>query len=140
MLSLTGRWVFGITSAVVLGVSIYMRMEILAIGALASLALVLLPTVFESLVERLRRLGPAEFDPLVKRALEAVPKDKLSIAEKEVQERAARMEAASRNWFTLINLIRAELAALGVRVTALEEELAAVRAHIVKIMRHGRET
>lgn len=117
-----------------------MRMEILAIGALASLALVLLPTVFESLVERLRRLGPAEFDPLVKRALEAVPKDKLSIAEKEVQERAARMEAASRNWFTLINLIRAELAALGVRVTALEEELAAVRAHIVKIMRHGRET
>lgn len=135
MLSLTGRWVFGIASTVVLAVSIYLRMEILAIAALAALALAVLPTVFESLVERLRKLGPAEFDPIVKKALEAVPKDKLPIAEKEVRERAARMEVAARDWFRLMNLIRAELAALGVRVTALEEELAAVRAHLVGIIR-----
>lgn len=136
MLSLTGRWVFGITSAMVLAVAIFLRMEILAVAALASLALAVLPTVFESLIERLRKLGPAEFDPLVKRALETVPKDKLPTAEREVREREARMEAA-RSWAQLINLIKAELAALGVRVTALEEELAALRAHLVKIARNG---
>lgn len=136
MLSLTGRWVFGITSAMVLAVAIFLRMEILAVAALASLALAVLPTVFESLIERLRKLGPAEFDPLVKRALETVPKDKLPTAEREVREREARMEAA-RSWVQLINLIKAELAALGVRVTALEEELAALRAHLVKIARNG---
>lgn len=120
----------------VLAVAIFLRMEILAVAALASLALAVLPTVFESLIERLRKLGPAEFDPLVKRALETVPKDKLPTAEREVREREARMEAA-RSWAQLINLIRAELAALGVRVTALEEELAALRAHLVKIARNG---
>lgn len=120
----------------VLAVAIFLRMEILAVAALASLALAVLPTVFESLIERLRKLGPAEFDPLVRRALEAVPKDKLPTAEREVREREARMEAA-RSWAQLINLIKAELAALGVRVTALEEELAALRAHLVKIARNG---
>lgn len=120
----------------VLAVAIFLRMEILAVAALASLALAVLPTVFESLIERLRKLGPAEFDPLVKRALETVPKDKLPTAEREVREREARMEAA-RSWVQLINLIKAELAALGVRVTALEEELAALRAHLVKIARNG---
>jgi len=69
-------------------------------------------------------------EPSVKRALDATPEDARKKAEAEAREVGERLGRSMETWAKFANAVRAELAALGVRMTATEEELTAL---IVKV-------
>lgn len=125
------RWVLGVVSLALLFVAIMRELQFVVLGALATLLIALAPVMFEGLMLRLRRFGPAEFDAAaVKDALAGIPEQVRAKAEREAEARIHRLGAKMGDLPRLLNAIVAEVAALGVRVTAIEEEIAALRARI----------
>lgn len=130
------RWLLGIASGIALAVAAVLRMDALAVAAFAGLALaILLPAhVLQHLFARLRRAGPLEFDPWsepsVKEALDAAPQEVRAKAEAEARRVGERLGKAMNSLGRFANETRAEIAALGVRTTAVEEELLALIARV----------
>jgi hypothetical protein len=133
------RWLLGIASAAVLVLVAVLRMDALAVAAFAGLALaILLPNqVLQDMFARLRRAEPLEFDPVkepsVKKALDAVDDDVRAKAEENAREVSNRLGRQMDTVARFANAVRAELAALGVRVTAIEEVLVSVRDRVHKL-------
>lgn len=125
------RWLLGVISLALLVLAVVRGFQVVVLGALATLLVALAPGMFEGLVLRLRRLGPAEFDSaVVKDALAGVPEHVRAKAEREAEARIRRLEAMMGDLPRLLNEIVAEIAALGVRLTAVEEEIADLKGRL----------
>jgi polyhydroxyalkanoate synthesis regulator phasin len=90
----------------------------------------------------MKKAGPFEFDPVqktqqVQEALRKVSPDVQRKAEEDAKQISLRLEKSMTTWVSFASLVRAELAALGVRVTAIEEEIAAFRARLAPPTRRG---
>lgn len=133
------RLMLGLSSTSVLVLAAVLRMDALAVAAFAGLALaIILPDpVLQDVFARLRRAGPLEFDPVkepsVKEALDSVAQEVRAKAEEAAREVGNRLGTAMGTWWKFANVVRAELAALGVRVTAIEEEVISVRDRVGKL-------
>lgn len=126
-----GRLILGFVSLVAFGLAVWKEMELLAIAGLVFLTLSVLPMALRNLMDRLRRAGPFEFDTPVDEALKAVTDNAVrSKAKQQAREIDARLQQAMGNWSRFMNVLRAEVAALGVRITATEEELISLLAKL----------
>lgn len=130
LFSLSGRWLLGFLflSTLVLGVA--RNLQAITIASMIGLALIILPRLFADLAQRVERLGPIVLRPPVNEALQHVRPESREQAEQQARAIDERLRASMKTWQRFVNALRGEIAALGVRITALEEEHAALRARI----------
>lgn len=130
MMSLSGRWLLGFLFLSMLVFGVIKNLQVIAIAAMSGLALVILPRPFEDLAQRVERLGPIAIRPQVSEALEQVRPESRERAEQQAREIDERLRVSMKSWQRFVNTLRAEIVALGVRITALEEESSALRSRI----------
>ncbi len=129
MLGREARWLLGIISTLTLAISVWRELQFLGIAALAVLTLTVSPKLLQSLADRLAELpGGFKFHPNLKDVLNSVPEGVRATAEEDAEGSIQRLEDAMGNWSRFANALRAEIAALSVRMTAVEEEFAIQRA------------